>query len=596
MIKQQDSAPARLLVDQKPRSSSFQILFVGAIVGLYLLTALLVSPVGEFPLNDDWIYAKAVQRLLAEGVYRGHPYTTSNLVVQTYWGALFCRLFGFSFTTLRFSTLLAGCVGAWAIAQCGLALGFSARLALLCAVLVAVNPLMLALSYSFMTDVPFITLATLSGLFFLLSLRTLPQLNIRLVFWGNIFAILSFFVRQYGIVTPIAFAGTLLVLGWRQRYRCSWKEGLALILPWLFAAGCHQYLLTIQEQGTSGLQTVSDRVYVAMLDGLRHPFVGLTYMGLLLLPLVMGRLWQLGRRDDRLSARQWATFAGFCTVSLLLFGLPKALALVKTKVLHGSDGWLSLYPARMPLLRGDYLLDLGLGHIQLPDPQPMPPVQLQEWWWLLTIAALVGAGLLFLSSGRVLRDSWQRQTTEKSSAESAQRLFLLLWAWVALLLAYNPWRIFVFDRYLLPALVPFLLLLADEVSRFRIRGALRLATVGCVLMYGFSLVGLQDYLGWNRTAWLAQNRLLTEYKVAPELIRGVDTFNGLYNSEKYMQTYSTKDFWQANLTGKGPWTLDDRYVVASVEPRPGYQVLARDRYFSWLAGKERTIVTFKRQS
>jgi hypothetical protein len=574
------------------RRSGSQILLLGAIVGLFLLTALLVSPVGEFPLNDDWIYAKTVQRLLAEGHYRGHPYSAANLVAQSYWGALFCQLFGFSFTALRLSTLVLSCVGAWAVAQCGLALGLSSRLALLGAVVVAVNPIALMLSYSFMTEMPFLALSSLSGLFYLLYLR---QPSPSRVFWGSLFAILSFFVRQHGLITPIAFVVTLLVLSRQQRYRWTWRDSLIFVGLWLGAAGGYRHLLAIQERGTPVLQNLNDRLFVAAMDGLRHPFVGLAYMGLLALPLVLGRLWQWGRRYDRRSPRQVALWMGFCVVSLGVLGLPRLLAFVKTVVLSGSDGWLGLYPHRMPLLKGDSLFDLGVGHIQLPDLNPMPVVQIQDWWWLPTIVAIGGAGFLFLNTGAVLRDNWQPQPNRELDAATAQRLFLVLWAWAALLSAYNPWRVAVFDRYLLPALIPFVLLLADEVSRFRSKGAIQVATLACVLIYGFSLAGLQDYLGWNRTAWQAQNRLLTEYKVAPESIRGVDPFNGIYNSEKHMQRYNTKDFWQANIAGKGPWVLDDQYVVASVEPRPGYQVLERDRYFSWLAARERTIVTFKRQ-
>ena len=83
-----------------------------------LLTVLLVPPAGDFPLNDDWIYAQAVQGILEDGHFSGHPYSTALLGVQAYWGALFCAVFGFCFVVLRCSTLLLWLAVGWWWARC----------------------------------------------------------------------------------------------------------------------------------------------------------------------------------------------------------------------------------------------------------------------------------------------------------------------------------------------------------------------------------------------------------------------------------------------------------------------------------------------
>src|SRR5690349_19660331 len=141
------------------------------IIAVFVISMLLVSPRGEFPLNDDWIHARVVRDLVEHGHYEHHPYLTATFVAQAYWGALFTWLFGFSFTVLRLSTLVLAVVGGWAVARAAMALGLPRGLALLCGILCCANPLMMNLAYSFMTDVPFLAACSLAGCCFLIYLR-----------------------------------------------------------------------------------------------------------------------------------------------------------------------------------------------------------------------------------------------------------------------------------------------------------------------------------------------------------------------------------------------------------------------------------------
>jgi Dolichyl-phosphate-mannose-protein mannosyltransferase len=563
------------------------------LVTLLVIIALLISPVGEFPLNDDWIYAKTVQHLLQTGQYQAHPYLNATLVVQTYWGALFCQLFGFSFTTLRCSTLVLSGLNAWGVAQCALALRLPRALALLCGIIVMTNPLMLGLSYSFMTDIPFLTLSTLSGLCFLRALRRFSPV---LIGCGSVLGVAAFFVRQFGILVPVAFALTLGILQLRRQIKLPRTTWLALVSPWGIGAILYCGFAQILQSETPILESAGDRLWVVLMDGFRYLPIALSYMGLFSLPLGIVVLWQLWRKRGDWSRRQWLIWAGFCASALALFFLPQILYLVIQLLEEKKTVWLHQYPYRMPLLDLGILLDFGLGHAQLPNPIPRPALQIHDGWWIVTLPSVAMGGLLFTKAWDQIC-LWRGQTfTQISLERQTQELFLWLWAAVALLSAYNPWRAIITDRYLLMAFVPFMLILAMEFRKISAAVALRGAT--CVTSMGLilSLMLLQDYMAWNRAASIAQNRLMTGYQIPAAAIAGTDPLNGWYNGDAYMKRHNTRSWWDLNIGRKGPWVLDNQYTIASVEPRPGYQVLERIPYFSWLGWKERFIVIFKRVS
>ena len=75
------------------------------IAGLFALLAAAVGPLHNFPIGDDWEYARTVQRLLATGEFYRSPLVQATALFPAAWGALFAAALGFSFNTLRLSTL-----------------------------------------------------------------------------------------------------------------------------------------------------------------------------------------------------------------------------------------------------------------------------------------------------------------------------------------------------------------------------------------------------------------------------------------------------------------------------------------------------------
>src|SRR5258708_37113902 len=71
----------------------------------FALLVVLANPLHDSPMGDDWEYARTVQRLLATGQFYRSPVVQATVLFPALWGALFSWLWGFSFTTLRLSTL-----------------------------------------------------------------------------------------------------------------------------------------------------------------------------------------------------------------------------------------------------------------------------------------------------------------------------------------------------------------------------------------------------------------------------------------------------------------------------------------------------------
>ena len=83
-----------------------------ALLGLiWISMVVVVNPIGNFPLNDDWAYGYSVRALVEQGEIRFSDWTATNLIAQVVWGALFCLPYGFSFTALRLSTAVLGFAG-----------------------------------------------------------------------------------------------------------------------------------------------------------------------------------------------------------------------------------------------------------------------------------------------------------------------------------------------------------------------------------------------------------------------------------------------------------------------------------------------------
>src|SRR5437868_14758185 len=74
----------------------------------------LLPPQHDYPIIDDWVYAGSVRDFLQTGHFTMPLISQTNLFGLALWGAAWCKLFGFSFTTPTYSTLLLSIAGLFA--------------------------------------------------------------------------------------------------------------------------------------------------------------------------------------------------------------------------------------------------------------------------------------------------------------------------------------------------------------------------------------------------------------------------------------------------------------------------------------------------
>jgi hypothetical protein len=229
---------------------------LAAIAGVFALGWLLISPWRNVPIIDDWVYAWSVQHLLKTGELRISDYSSVYPIAQILWGTLFARLTGFSFGILRLSTAVLAVCGCCAIYLTLRELSVTAVASLLAALTVALHPVYFSLAFTFMTDVPFVSLSSIALFFYVsASVRNRPKR----LWWGSGVALLAFLVRPLGLVLPLSVVAGIRLREWRTMGRTILPLAtivLAMAMLWFAMPRVFGHL-PVADQRVQGLSYVS---------------------------------------------------------------------------------------------------------------------------------------------------------------------------------------------------------------------------------------------------------------------------------------------------------------------------------------------------
>ena len=429
-----------------------------------LLCELLSRPYANMGVADDWPYILSAQTLAATShiVYNG--WAAPILGWQLYAGAAFIKLFGFSFTIVRSSTLLVSMTMAFVLQRILIRTGISEYNATLGTLALVLSPLYLMLSVTFMTDIfgLFAIVLCLYG-----CLRALATATTRATILWLCFAIALNALG--GTARQIAWLGTLVMVPstlWLLRVqRRVLLAGIAAnLLGVLFIFACIHWF-------SRQPFTLPEHLFVASSYPASHTVAAILYFFLdlpfLLVPLVALFLPQIRNSHSRILALLAAVTAGYLLLAFLWRHPHPNLVLEPT-----LRDWVGVY-----------------GIFEGGNLQGIPPVFLGTLVRiLLTIASLGGLlGLLasFLSSRRT-------QPAISSPSLTWKQLATLLLPFslaYTLLLIPRASSSVIYDRYALSLLVIALIYLVRYYQQ-AIHPRLPLASIlliGAIATYGIAV-------------------------------------------------------------------------------------------------------------
>jgi len=536
---------------------------IAAISIFWMMAVMLADPSGNFPLNDDWNYARTVKWLLEEGRWGLTCWSCATLVSQALWGALVCKIFGFSFETLRLSALALGLFGIVATYFLLRELRADRFLAFIGALVLATNPLYFNLAHTFMSDVPFLT-ATLWACLFLV--KTLKEDRTGDLILGAVFSLVSVMSRQLGMVIPVSFAASYLAksgpsLRSLPRAFFPLAVSAACLVPYLawikLAVGLPECFKVWNIQLASMLQSGFFKYSYYCLANATIVFIYLGVMALPFLVAVAPRLWKTLERREQI----------FLTLLILEVVLIAGVGLAVKQLL-------------MPL-SSNIIFNIGLGPVLLPHagsliPAHWPKAPLSVWITVTILGVVAGSallGFLILLSLRFAAAKWRPAQPQRDW----QLLFLL---YIFVLYTLQLACLGLIDRYLLfliPGVMAALVAFSGSSSLEKIETwKLPHMAIAMALVLGFgifSIAGTHDYLSWNRARWQALSDLTDRDGVSPMQINGGWEFNGWYS---YEAKYRDKlNFLSGDLSH------ENQYLV-TIGPVPGYDEIRRFRFRRWL--------------
>lgn len=537
-----------------PSSRRQTWLDAGLILVVFVLLLVLINPLHNVPVVDDWDYARSARHLLYTGTFQRGEMMTASAFFPAVWGALFAKLFGFSFITLRLSTL-ALAVGALSFFYALLGeLQFQGTRRVLAVLTLLVSPVFVFLAFSFMTDMSFLFGIIGALYFFVYAYR---RQALRWVLIGSFFSALAFLARQLGILIPLVM-GTMILFDWPAPIFRA-RPGIWVRLRWFLAA-----------VGVPGLVFCAYFVWTRFLGGATWADGARTF----------GRTWDFWRQPD---------LAGFllrrfveADVTLAVYVLPLWLGLA-TAVPEGwrqwrqSRAWQKIVLAFLAVLFVGVVLRLASRDEWFPYlPDQLTRSGIRPYLAYLAYTLNIQRPLvvpfslslvltvLGVVTGLILCDGMVRRMNGRAAPE-----FIMIYG-ITLALAVGSMAFFSFYEHYLLALMPGVIILVLDLSR-RVPFSWRSGVAGFLLMAICSVVLMQDYFSFSELKWNTAEALRRGGVPVEQIDAGFewDAWHLYDKSQAYIQA----NHLPMEIT---PWEYiwDPQYIF-SFAPVPGYRIEKR---------------------
>lgn len=488
------------------RSEIIVLLAVGA-------AYLLVWPVGEYLVGDEWIFARSLALLHETGSIRILDYNPMSLVGHILWGGAFTSLFGFGFGVAKLSTVALLVIECFAVRSLLLRAGARDGTAT-CAVLVLLfNPLHFFQGFLYATDVPTLAWSSLALCFYTRGFSMVGTGSLRNLTLGSLFAAIAWGVRQGAIVVVVA-ALLYLLLFERARLRepATWLACFAL--PAVAVVGFQAWYQLVHGPTTSYLS--SGRTILAALraldlrGGAFAAYALGCYVAFFLLPLLFAFPFS-GRRA--LGTKR------------------SAATLVVWSGIGAAFVWRSVYLGQLfPYLRNK------ITRFGFLTPNEVIVGAREVWWgdtlgWIASVLLALGAAIFVARwlRGREPRDADLAYPPDPEPVRAVVVRFAGLLLALQLAYGFATFGI-LFDRHLI-ALLPaaLVVLVGSQAPGVHVR---LVPYALCLVPYAlYAVAGTHDVHAFSRAAAAAGDRLIAR-GVDPQRIDAGLAFNGWHMYER----------------------------------------------------------------
>ncbi len=516
------------------KSTFVKYKFQLVLFGIWILLISIVNPMGDFPINDDWAYGHNAKVLTIDGKVYFSFWPAMTLFAQTLWATLFCKIFGFSFTVLRFATL---------ILAFGTSLAFFALLkrhvkkhsiAFMMTLILMCNPLFVTQSFTFMTEIYYLFFGCMALLFYSNYFKNEKLFHLIIAL---LFSIITIWVRQTGLIIPLGFAIAYLL-----KKKLNWRSLIVVVLPPLI--GILSLFIYKEWRLSTGTLMGSFSEFGALIDGLKN--VNLDYF--------IQRIGVLMH------------YAGFALIPISVLLITRFRS--KIRLLS----WFTCLLVIVPLLytmymcwgifpHGNVLNNFEIGPKLLKDQVIGENIALGLpvlFWNVFKVLNMLSVVIFFrgIFSVKIVHSKSGRQLLGLIDAVKKQPFLFMMFFIVAgqfIYLVINP--IF-FDRYVIPMAFSFLMItgiLIGNLSNRKIIFGLSIASIFLVT----SALLVKDFMSWQRARWTALTYLTEDLQIAKTQIDGGFEFNAWFqvaNMAPPSKNKSDPSWW---------WVDQDNYLIAS---------------------------------
>ena len=200
---------------------------VAAVVGWYAFALWILYPLTDAPVVDSWLYGSAVRRYLRTGEIRFAGYSQATPIAQVVYGVAWAHVFGGNSASLELSTVTLAVLCGVTFHALAIRCGAPRWQALAATGLLICNPCFMFLSFSFMTEIPFLTAMVAAHLAFANAEGRRAQLWLWL---AAALSVIAFLIRPFGAMVIAGCVGAVILYDTRLRTnlrdRAVWAEML----------------------------------------------------------------------------------------------------------------------------------------------------------------------------------------------------------------------------------------------------------------------------------------------------------------------------------------------------------------------------------